>query len=197
MSGRRNSDHDHDSLQYRTPRGNIPHRVMVQEIARAPVGGTRNMSQYPHKYKNQEGPKDAKYPLFDDRERPRRFVNNDKGYRPDTLYEYPVVTPDKPSFNYDRKTTPLETVLQPIAPANRARMIEPDQRHNTPGWMRGITSSNKTIVGGIYHPEGNTGDFERARLEPLDRQGREHNRMLHERAQHAPRSPTWPTKSTR
>lgn len=166
---------------------------MVQEIARAPVGGTRTESNYPHKYKNQEGPPEGpKYALFDDRERPKRLINPRTGYRPDTLYEYPVVTPNQPSFNYQKRATPLEVVQQPIAPADRARMIEPEERHNTPGWMRGITSSNKTIVGGIYHPEGNTRDFARAKLEPLDRQGREHNRMLHDRAQHAPRSPTWP-----
>lgn len=138
---------------------------------------------------NREGPRGAQHQLFESRELPQRRINARQGYGPVPLHEYPVTTPDKPSFDYSRPRREQEVA---IAPHERAMRLEPEHRFNDVGFMRGITGPDKTIVGAIYHPSGDRGGFQRAGLEPLDRQGREHNRMLHDRAQHAPRSPTWP-----
>ncbi|KAK6599423.1 hypothetical protein H4I95_08298 [Botrytis cinerea] len=191
--GRRNSDNTKDHLQYHTPRGNITHKVVVAEIHRAPPTLPRNdINNMPHRYGNREGQRPNQYPLFESRELPQRRINANRT-GPVPLYEYPVTTPDKSSFDYSRaKVEP-----RAVPPHERAMRLEPETRFNDVGFMRGITGPDKNIVGAIYHPVGDRAGFARAELQPLDRQGREHNRMLHERAQHAPRSPTWPTKSTR
>ncbi|ESZ96480.1 hypothetical protein SBOR_3102 [Sclerotinia borealis F-4128] len=191
MSVRRNSDNTKDHLQYHTPRGNITHKVVVAEIDRAPPILPRNpINNMPHKYQNKEGPRGGpKLPLFESRELPQRRINA-RTTGPVSLYEYPITTPNKPSFNYGRPTLAEEG----ISPHDRARRLEPEHRFNDVGFMRGVTTPDKHVVGAIYHPVGDRGGFARAELEPLDHQGREHNRMLHDRAQHVPRSPTWPTR---
>ncbi|CAD6444738.1 b3295504-0a91-4b52-b2f5-4940c0ebd9e2 [Sclerotinia trifoliorum] len=191
--GRRNSDNTKDHLQYHTPRGNITHKVVVAEIARAPPATPRNpVNNMPHRYMNREGDRPNQYPLFESRELPQRRINPTRT-GPVPLYEYPVTTPNKPSFDYSRASREQQAA---IAPHERAMMLEPENRPNDVGFMRGITGPDKKVVGAIYHPAGDRRGFARAELEPLDRQGREHNRMLHDRAQHAPRSPTWPTRSS-
>ncbi|TGO88653.1 hypothetical protein BPOR_0149g00070 [Botrytis porri] len=158
--GRRNSDNTKDHLKYHTLRGN------------SPTG-----------YGNREGQRPNQYPLFESRELSQRRINANRT-GPVPLYEYPVTTPDKSSLDYSRaKVEP-----RAVPPHERAMRLELETRLNDVGLMRGNTGPDKKIVGAIYHPVGDGAGFARAELQPLDRQGREHNRMLHERAQHVPRS---------
>lgn len=139
---------------------------------------------------NREGERPNQYPLLENL--PQRQISA-RRTGPIPLHEYSITTPDQPSFDYNRPKR--ETA--PIPPHDRAMRLEPDNRFNDVGFMRGITGPDKSIQGVIYHPVGERRGFARAELEPLDRQGREQNRILHDRAQHTPRSPTWPTRSAK
>ncbi|KAH6890276.1 hypothetical protein B0T10DRAFT_315074 [Thelonectria olida] len=160
---RRNSDDEHKKMQFWTPRGTIPSKSVDQDVAKVndaqPVP-RRNRRFYPKEFENQEA-------IFQPHE--MRDAENRK------FSEIPVNT------RMDL-TRPAATAQQVI---NRDQRDEPNDRArkaqnplNDPGPFRGIvTVNNHTgqkygVTGVTYHPEGDHQGVARARVEPLDREGR-------------------------
>ena len=107
-----------------------------------------------------------------------------------TLYEYPV-TPaaqQNPStgqiqqhFDYDRKAATARQMEsqgrrgnEPLNPAVHLRYLQ--IQRNDPGPIRGVTDQHGNIIGAMAHPEGNRIGFERASLQPLDKEGKQSKR---------------------
>jgi hypothetical protein len=148
-----------------TPRGNLPATRVNNVVGSAPAARARGM--FPKTYRNSEGPRDDSHPNFE----PWEVGAGGQ------LAEYPVKTLVQPTpmsseFNFARNPAPLGR-LRPTDPNDREnyrrRWRNPP---NDPGPIRAVTDANGRVVGAMYHPEGNPAGYERARLAPLDRQGR-------------------------
>lgn len=76
----------------------------------------------------------------------------------------------------NRRAAGRDRVERPAHPNDRRRLVTAPL--NDPGPFRGIASNDEgrreqgRAIGMNYHPEGNPMGFSRARLEPLDREGR-------------------------
>lgn len=155
--------------------------VTAEQIDRAPPPGQKTLSRYPHVYRNDEGPKDRKFPSFEPKEIPR--VNE--------LYEYPVAGANQRIFDFNKKKSSLKEVNRPVEPKDRARAVK--NPLNDAGSIRGVGDKSKNVVGVIAHPEGNIQGFERAYQEPLSTQGRQQVRRYQDHVSLS-RSRSWPTR---
>lgn len=177
--------------QYATARGNIPIRVVKEQINRAPhAAEPRTKSKYPHQYRNQEGPANA----------PRsNFATWETRSGSTTLYEYPVQVPIQQNpqtgqiqrhFDYDRKASKARQAEsqarrssnEPLETGNASTLSQATTDENGPGScqrpgpIRGVTDRHRNIIGAMAHPQGNLTGFARAPLQPLDREGRQYIR---------------------
>jgi hypothetical protein len=153
--------------QYVSPRGNLPAERVKHAVERAPAPpGARRM--FPKEYRNSEGPVDN---------RRHNFEPWETGPGGDLL-EYPVKTLVQPTpmsseFNFAGPSASRRQVERRLGVNERTnyedRWITPP---NDPGPIRAVADQNGRVVGAMYHPEGNDRGYERARLAPLDRQGR-------------------------
>lgn len=138
----------------------MPARVLDDQVQRAPRPGEGRRGAYPREYRNQEGATHESRQNFQDWE--RRGAGQ--------LHEYPVTTTEQRPFDYQRRPARAEQVGRPIHPRDRARLAR--QPLNDPGPIRAVTGQDQRVIGAMAHPEGNRRGYERAPLEPLDRQGR-------------------------
>ncbi|CAF3600796.1 unnamed protein product [Fusarium graminearum] len=190
---RRSSDDDYNKMQFFTPRGQLPAKVVEQQVREVAIDpNANNKKNYPHQYNNAERDLDnntyQNFEPFEQRNRPSTEV---------PLYEVPINT----RMNLDKKPTPFKTIQNleknPVRPRDRARMERTEL--NTPGAFRGVaavdqqTGRNYGVAGVIYHPEGNPRGFARAPMEPLSREGRQYlKRFADDDGDH--RVTTWPPR---
>ncbi|KAJ4016347.1 hypothetical protein NW752_003469 [Fusarium irregulare] len=192
---RRSSEDDYNKMQYFTPRGELPARVVNQQVQEVPIGMKQDQGKkkdFPHKFRNdvEEHPNGQKYRTFEpfeQRNRPEEV----------TLLEVPVNS----RVNLDKKVVGFRTVQKreatPVHHNDRARVVRNEL--NEPGPFRGVvavddkTGTNYGVQGVLYHPEGDTQRFERAPMEPLSREGRQYiNRFKDDDDPH--RVTTWPPR---
>ncbi|GKU06625.1 hypothetical protein FLAG1_10825 [Fusarium langsethiae] len=183
---RRSSEDDYNKMQYFTPRGEIPATVVEQQVREVVINpNSNNKRGYPHEYGNEEkGPNDTirqNFQAFEQRNRTEEV----------RLYEVPINS----RMNMDKKTTPF--MKEPPHRNDRARVMRKEP--NDPGAFRGVAAverpsgRNYGVAGVIYHPEGNTKGFERAPMEPLNREGRQYlRRFADDDGDH--RVTTWPPR---
>lgn len=148
--------------------------------------------KYPHQYKNDE--KDANgnprqnFEPFERRNRPAVEV---------PFFEIPINS----RINLDKKPAPLKSVqkLEKEPPHHNDRARVQLNELNDSGPLRGVvavekqTGNNYGVAGVIYHPEGNTHDLDRARMGPLNREGRQFlKRFADDDGDH--RVTTWPPR---
>jgi len=167
--------------QYTTDRGNIPTRVLAHQIDRAPPPGQRTASRYPREYRNQEGPTNT----------PTRNFHPFELRREAELHEYPITGANQRQFDFDRRSARAHQVERPIHPNDRGRYVRHPQ--NDPGPIRGVVDQHGNIVGAMAHPAGNARGYQRAHLEPLNRQGRQDSRRYQDRITPS-KAPTWPPR---
>ncbi|KAI1972277.1 hypothetical protein LOZ53_006595 [Ophidiomyces ophidiicola] len=183
---RRNSEAPISALQYNSPRGNIPGRGALETAYNAPENTT---SKFPKTYRNLEGLEGDAKQLFDPKWEARK-----------------------------------RELSEPIPPSERRGIMDPDNKKarvpNDPGPQRVIWASPKDqysredggvftphsrldvenphgreLLGTTYHPEGTTRGFERSRLSPLDRQGRQDDQRYRDRSISRGRhSESWPSR---
>lgn len=123
--------------------------------------------KFPKAYRNTEGPRDDPHHNFE----PWEVGPGGQ------LLEYPAKTRVQPcpmSSNFDFTRNPATLAqLRPPPPNDVHNYIRRwNAPPNDPGAIRAVADINGRVVGAMYHPEGNPAGFERARLAPLDRQGR-------------------------
>lgn len=170
------------SKQYHTSRGNIPVSLADQSVASAPAPGVRTRSRYPRDYRNNEGESDS----------PQRNFHSWETRQAENLTEYVVKQPGQRPFNYDRRAASAQQVQRPVHPNDRRRVVQ--NPPNDPGPFRAVTTHDqKHVVGAMFHPVNNPIGYQRAMIEPLDRQGRQH--MEQQRYRDALRHDTHPPLS--
>ncbi|KAJ4137300.1 hypothetical protein NW768_002883 [Fusarium equiseti] len=188
---RRSSDDDYNKMQYFTPRGDVPAKVVSQQVQEVQIDPNQvNKQGYPHEYGNEEmlnGQTYKTFQPFEQRNRPSEVP----------LYEVPVNS----RMNLDKKATPYRTVQkrenEPLHHNDRARVVRNEL--NDPGPLRGVvaverkTETNYGVQGVIYHPQGDTKRFERAPMEPLSREGRQYLRRFND-DDDPHRVTTWPPR---
>ncbi|KAK4098145.1 hypothetical protein N658DRAFT_561294 [Parathielavia hyrcaniae] len=123
-----------------------------------------------------EGPRENPTSNFDDWE--TRQGNDPADPRNGRLYEYPVKRLVQPSplaaeFRFDKPPHGAKKCQPPPVTSDRKKyqrrwMVPP----NDPGPIRTVVDKDGRLVGAMYHPKGNAAGYERAPLEPLDRDGR-------------------------
>jgi hypothetical protein len=149
-----------------SPRGNLPATRVNHVVGNAPAAPAAGRL-FPKTYRNSEGPRDDLRHNFEPWE-----VGTGGN-----LFEYPVKTlvqpvPLTPAFDFGEDAASRKKLGRP--PVNdvvnyRKQWNDPP---NDPGPIRAVADQNGRVVGAMYHPEGNPRGYERARLAPLDRQGR-------------------------
>ncbi|KAF5020724.1 hypothetical protein F66182_7226 [Fusarium sp. NRRL 66182] len=185
---RRSSDDDYDNMQYYTPRGVIPAQVVEEqahEVVIDPNGRDRR-GFYPHVYGNIEGGKRHLFQPFEQRNKVDKTP----------LYEVPVGS----RMDMSKKSASVKQVnyRENINRNERARVVQKEL--NDPGFLRGVVALNSDtgescgVAGVMYHPEGNTCGFERAPLQPLDREGRQYLRRFADDSADPHRVTTWPPR---
>ncbi|RSL94798.1 hypothetical protein CDV31_014162 [Fusarium ambrosium] len=181
---RRNSDDEHNKTQYWTPRGSIPAKIVNQQTQELHHVVPAQNGRFPKEYRNDEdhGPNFHPYE--------RR--NNPAQRR---LFEVPVNT----RMEIGARPAPMARVQnrENLHPNDRARAARNEL--NDPGPLRGVVAAGPDgtphgVVGVIYHPEGNLRGYNRAPVEPLDRQGRQQMRRFADDAADARRVGTWPPR---
>ncbi|SCO30556.1 uncharacterized protein FFMR_01857 [Fusarium fujikuroi] len=186
---RRNSDDDHKKMQYYSPRGIIPIKVVeqqTQEVVFDPTQVSRNTKDYPHAYEdvNLEGKTFQEWERRHDEEKVR-------------LYEMPVNT----RMNLEKRPATFKQVQRhelEIRPNDRKDAVRKEL--NDPGVFRGVITGNVEtgqvygVQGVIYHPEQNPRGFRRSPIEPLDREGRQFLRRFEDDAADPNRVTTWPPR---
>ena len=80
---------------------------------------------------------------------------------------------------------------RPIHPKDRGRALK--QPKNDSGDIWEVVDQDKNVARVIAHPEGNSRGFERAYLEPLDTQGRQHLQSYQDQVSLSI-SRLWPTR---
>ncbi|QGI76736.1 hypothetical protein CEK25_001642 [Fusarium fujikuroi] len=179
---RRNSDDDHKKMQYYSPRGIIPIKVVeqqTQEVVFDP-DTVRNTKDYPHEDVNLEGNSTRTFQEWERR--------HDEENSP--FYEMPVNTrmnlEKRPASVQRSKDAELEILFE--------------NELNDPGVFRGVITGNVEtgqvygVQGVIYHPEQNPRGFRRSPIEPLDREGRQFLRRFEDDAADPNRVTTWPPR---
>ncbi|KAK7424334.1 hypothetical protein QQX98_000602 [Neonectria punicea] len=185
-SPRRNTDEDRNKMQHWTPRGTLPAKTVDAQVRE--VADPRQIEgvAFPKTYTNAEVGRPAPIEPFE------RRHGEMTG-----LYEIPVNT----RMDLERRPANLQRVQQrqrPIHPNDRARVTRTEL--NDPGPFRGVVPTDlatgraqgPTAV--LYHPDGNPRAFERARVEPLDREGRQYIRRFEDDSTSANRVTTWPPR---
>ncbi|KAK0618875.1 hypothetical protein B0T14DRAFT_432759 [Immersiella caudata] len=198
---RRNTDGEESQLQYRTNRGPIPAHIVPQQIDGAPPIGAETDSGYPDRYHNREGPRNNRQQNFETYTTgPGRAA---PGALQGRLHEYPIPTSGTVQrFDYDRPSARLRQVVYRanLHPNERAFVARQDPL-NDPGATRAvvrIVAGNdglvrNEVVGVIAHPHGNPQGFDRAPVEPINRQGRQ-EAARHQDMQQSARQLTYPPR---
>ncbi|KAH6631314.1 hypothetical protein F5144DRAFT_491395 [Chaetomium tenue] len=176
--GRVNSANPKTSFQYVSPRGNLPVKRVENIVAKSPPPPHQPLrGKFPKQYRNTEGPPNNRTHNSSDWE--IRQQQDPADHRSTEAYEYPVKTlvPEKPAStsesDFSKKPVGLRTVNAVIRPNDRELYEERWNRPpNDPGPIRAVVNKDHQLVGAIYHPEGDTSAYKRARLEPLDGKGR-------------------------
>jgi hypothetical protein len=183
--------------QYYTSRGVIPARVVNDQAAAIPdITLDRPQRFYPHEFNNRE---DGILPGG----RRGRLFNQNEIREGERLWEFPVTLPGRPPYNMVRAGARMEQIENLRNRTARDIMANPP---NDPGPFRGIVpalrgrgadpNGRRPPIGVIYHPKGELRRFERARMEPLDGEGRRllrrHEDDLAVRA--LGRTGTWPPR---
>ncbi|PCD46348.1 hypothetical protein AU210_001755 [Fusarium oxysporum f. sp. radicis-cucumerinum] len=191
---RRSTDEDMSKMQYYTPRGSIPATVVEEQVRQVPIDPNDDSTNgpYPHMYTNQEStstaPNGTIFQRFEQRNRPSETP----------LYEVPVNC----RMDLNKKAAPFMKVKRreerPTDPRDRGRVVQNEL--NTPGPFRGVvavdknTGQSRGVAGVMYHPQGNISAFQRAQMEPLDREGRQYIRRFVDDAADPHRVTTWPPR---
>ncbi|KAF4464537.1 hypothetical protein FALBO_8620 [Fusarium albosuccineum] len=183
---RRSTDDNRSNMQYSTPRGSIPVKAVDVQVQGVVDPRARyNRRNFPHIYNNEEADGRTTIQPFEKREDPNV-----------ALFEVPVDT----RMDMARPTAGIRQMN------NRANLHHNDRARaernelNDPGPFRGIVTGNRAtgevhgVAGVIYHPEGQPRAFDRARVEPLDRQGRQYLRRFQDDAANGDRVTTWPPR---
>lgn len=181
-------------MQYYTPRGSIPATVVEEQVRQVPIDPNDDSTNgpYPHMYTNQEStstaPNGTIFQRFEQRNRPSETP----------LYEAPVNC----RMDLNKKAAPFMKVKRreerPTDPRDRGRVVQNEL--NTPGPFRGVvavdknTGQSRGVAGVMYHPQGNISAFQRAQMEPLDREGRQYIRRFVDDAADPHRVTTWPPR---
>lgn len=155
--------------------------MIADQIDRAPPPGQKLASKFPHKYRNNEGHRDARIRSFDPKDIPQV----------EALYEYPVAGADQQIFDFDKRKSSLDEVECPVERKDRGQAVK--KPLNDLDSFRGVVDQSKNIFGVIAHPIGNPHGFERAYLEPLSTQGRQQVRSYQDQVSLS-RSRSWPTR---
>ncbi|KAK3310891.1 uncharacterized protein B0T15DRAFT_489536 [Chaetomium strumarium] len=193
-----NSANHPNQLQYTSPRGNVPLKRLndiVQSAPAPPKGPPLMGKRFPKRYRNNEGPSDNPTHNYEawEIQRPQAGGNG-------ALYEYPIKpiqqpAPSTANFNFDLPPASIKR-LRPPHPNDKentvARWKSPP---NDPGPLRAVVNEDRAVVGAMYHPEGNIRGYKRARLVPLDRQGRAEVARHDDRQQLGGRT-TWPHRGS-
>ncbi|KAK4446718.1 hypothetical protein QBC34DRAFT_411221 [Podospora aff. communis PSN243] len=202
---RRNTDQDgvQSQLQYRTNRGPIPVNIVPQQVQNAPLPGPHiRRDRYPKEHRNEEGPRGNTHQNFETYTTgPGRAAPGAAGGR---LHEYPIPTAGtvRP-FDYDQRPARLQQVMyrEALHPNERA-FVARQPPLNDPGATRAIVRTvdagdgrpeQKVVVGVVAHPHGNPQGFERAPVEPINRQGRQ-GAVRHQDMQNGGRQLTYPPR---
>ncbi|KAH7208074.1 hypothetical protein BKA60DRAFT_652311 [Fusarium oxysporum] len=180
--------------QYYTPRGSIPATVVEEQVCQVPIDPNDDSTNgpYPHMYTNQEStstaPNGTIFERFEQRNRPSETP----------LYEVPVNC----RMDLNKKAVPFMKVKRreerPTDPRDRGRVVQNEL--NTPGPFRGVVAVDKNtgqshgVAGVMYHPQGNISAFQRAQMEPLDREERQYMRRFVDDAADPHRVTTWPPR---
>ncbi|UZP32470.1 hypothetical protein NXS19_000286 [Fusarium pseudograminearum] len=142
---RRSSDDDYNKMQYFTSRGEIPAKVVDQQVREVVIDtNDKRKYKYPHEYENEEeGPDGTTYQNFE----PFEQRNRPEDVR---LYETPINS----RMNLDRKSKGFSNE----APHHRDRARIERNEINTPGPFRGVaavekqTGRNYGVAGVTYLP---------------------------------------------
>ncbi|KAK8006969.1 hypothetical protein PG989_000959 [Apiospora arundinis] len=172
---RANTDLRENSMQYNSPRGNIPHRVAQATAAAAPPPKPPTRSKYPREYRNQEGNTENPRIIFEPWE-----TRGGTAKAPTKYTECPVAPQAVQRFDYNRRCASAAKVDRPVHPNDRKRLVQTPP--NDAGVLRVITVQGKPdqVMGTIYHPEDNKHGFQRSMIQPLDRVGRQTVQELRE-----------------
>jgi hypothetical protein len=154
--------------------------------------------RFPKEYRNEEGPRDNVRRNFDNWETQLRGGAGANNGGNGTLYEYPVKTlrqpaPFSPDFRFNRPAARLDQLRPADANDRRGYMERWTQPRNDRGPIRAVTREDGQVVGAMYHPDGNLRGYERARLAPLDRNGRAEVARHNDRQDQRGRT-TWPQR---
>ena len=124
----------------------------IPDVARIRPGG---IAKFPHRFRN-----DAEQ-VTSDPEGKSLFAKEELKDDGERLYEFPVDTPDRLTFNMDRRSAKLSQVNELISRTAADIMANPP---NDPGPFRGIVpaypgkeddkGSCRPPLGLIYHPRG-------------------------------------------
>ncbi|KAH6612875.1 hypothetical protein B0J18DRAFT_460749 [Chaetomium sp. MPI-SDFR-AT-0129] len=193
-----NSANTPAGFQYNTPRGNLQMDRVNQIVQNAPGAPAHGLGRgvFPKHYRNQEGPRDNPHHNLSGFEsgRPGQDPGDPRDGR---LYEYPVKTmaqpqPLKNTFDYTRRAATLAQTIRATRPDDEDFRDPTREPPNDPGALRAVTNKDGQVMGVVYHPEGNRNGYERARIEPLDAQGR--GEQARYRDQQLASSSTWPRR---
>ncbi|KAK4034497.1 hypothetical protein C8A01DRAFT_18701 [Parachaetomium inaequale] len=165
------------AVKYTTPRGNLPLKNVDHIVAKSPAPPENRLREgrFPKVYRNREGPVDNPTRNFVAWEIQQRQGPADG--RNINMYEYPVKTLVQPApfaseFKFARPPATLRECEAPD-PNDKAGIEDRWRRpRNDPGPIRAVVNGDCRVIGAIYHPEGDTRGYERARLQPLDRHDR-------------------------
>ncbi|KAK4202020.1 hypothetical protein QBC40DRAFT_277244 [Triangularia verruculosa] len=169
-----NSEKSHDHLQYELQGGvKIPYKAMEHQVRKAPPPqAPRQPGLFPKRYGNQEWQKDERgvqwqTNIFDDWEKP-------KGK--EQLYEYPIKALDQrgpllSTYDFAKKPAPFKKLKAVFDNEENIKLRWKAPLNHT-GADRIVTTEEGQIVGAMYHPNGNPSGFERAKMSPLNAEGR-------------------------
>ncbi|KPM38484.1 hypothetical protein AK830_g8084 [Neonectria ditissima] len=183
---RRNTDDDRDKMQHWTPRGVLPAKAVAAQVREvADPRAVRNVG-FPKVYENVEAGNPGPIEPYERRNGPETTG----------LYEIPVSS----RMDFERQPARLRQVAarEHLHRNDRGRATRAEL--NDPGAFRGIvptdlaTGRTQGVTAVLYHPEGNARDFERARVEPLDREGRQYMRRFEDDSTSSNRVTTWPPR---
>lgn len=142
----------------------MPYWVAGSVVHSGPDPGSRARSNYPQEYRNNESKGADTRPIFQPWE---------TQHAPGKLVEYIAPSTDTKSFNDNKKAHSLKQVQKPVHRNDRERVAR--NPVNDAGSLRAVVAQDRSrVLGAIYHPESSPAGFERAPLEPLTRQSRQH-----------------------
>lgn len=176
---------------------------VVQRAPEPPAIPLRD-GKFPKVYRNNEGPRDNPTHNFEAWEIQRQGADG-------RLFEYPVKPPEgdrrlpgrlpeqqppplNPDFRFARPPAGLNQIRPPHQNDKKTLESRWDRPPNDPGPIRAVVNGSGNVVGAIYHPEGNPRGYERARLAPLDKQGRGQRARHDDRFLAPTPRTTWPER---